>query len=134
MRKNRWIKIALLGFCLFGLAACGKKEGNYDTGLMMNGEVNAVLALYDHLPAQDVAVPMDNENQANKYIADIVSANYVKNAVKVIKDDQVYVVVSLSGENAVELEPAVDIFEKDSKEPSSDNETTASSSSGAEKP
>lgn len=125
--KNRFGKIALLGFCILSLAACGKKEGNYDTGLMMNGEVNAVLALYDHLPAQDVVIPMDSENQANKYIADIVSANYVKNAIKVTKDDQVYVVVSLSGENAVDLEPAVDIFEKEAENSSSKEEASTSS-------
>lgn len=120
--KNRFGKIALLGFCVFGLAACGRKQGDYDMGTFANSDVNAILALYDYLPAQDVVIPMDSENQANKYIADIVDVYYVKNAVKVIKDDQVYVVVSLSGENAVELEPAVDIFEKDSKETAASTE------------
>lgn len=123
--KNRFGKIALLGFCVLGLVACS--EGGYDTGEVIIGDIDAVLALYEHLPAQDVAVPMDSEKQANMYIADIISANYVKNAVKVIKDDQVYVVVSLSGENAVELEPAVDIFEKEAESSSSKEETSTSS-------
>lgn len=111
-------------FCAFGLVGCLKKQGSYDTAPFGNSEADAALVLYDHLPAQDVTIPMDSEKQANLYIADIVSANYVKNAVKVIKDDQVYVVVSLSGENAVDLEPAVDIFEKDSKESPANTEKT----------
>ncbi|MDO4902152.1 MAG: hypothetical protein Q4A21_01175 [bacterium] len=126
-KKNQLIKVALLGFCMIGLVACGKKSGNYDTGLMMNGEVNAVLALYDHLPAQDVVIPMDSESQANKYIADIVGANYVKNAIKVIDNDQVYVIVTLSGENAVDLELATDVFEKEDEKSSSKEEASTSS-------
>lgn len=93
MKKDRFVKIALLGAASLVLMACGNSKTG-DRKYISDESANAIVQV---LPAQDVVIRAKDEERAEDLARDLIESPNVKNVEIVHTDDDVYVVVRTRG-------------------------------------